>query len=147
MGVSFQDQHPQDAGAFCRPHDMDSRLHPTCPPAVWWAGTKDIGCNQDDILWGCCQRNFMFGAVPQSPGKWLMSGLLKVGQKETPMPRAVGRISDLFYKLFLGHNTRSCFKTASHSVHRRLMFYFKLALTVLIIRISKGHIWVKGGPF
>ena len=25
--------------------------------------------------------------------------------KETPMPQAVARISDLFYKLFLGHNT------------------------------------------
>jgi len=41
MGVSFQDQHPQDAGAFCRPYNMNSRLRPT--------DTKNIGCFSDEL--------------------------------------------------------------------------------------------------
>ena len=68
---------------------------------------------------GLLSRAFKFGAVPQSPGKWLMSGLIKVGQKESHMPRPEAMNSDIFYKLFLGHNTAAG-KHSTNSYNLRL---------------------------
>ena len=37
------------------------------------------------------------------------------GKKETPMPLSTARISDLFYQLFLGHNTSTVGASGHHA--------------------------------
>ena len=150
MGISFQDRHPQDACAFCRPHNIIQDFIRTCPPSFWRAGTKDNGCCSNNALWGYRQKvirfwcpSMLLRALSLSKGRSTTSGQMVAALKRDPHARQfTSAIS--FLKLFLGHNTRCCI-----SLPCSLQFYLKLYFFSRPVQIGSRdrHLAKVGGFF